>query len=127
MRWCLYHRADLDGKCSAALVYQHFNGKVTLVGCDYPDSPDDILDILFRGLKGSPDPAGSNDVYIVDFSLPLEQMRLLVEMFGADNVIWLDHHKGPVEDTDPALQAVGFNLPGFRRIGLAGCGLSERG
>ena len=52
---CLYHRSDLDGKCSGAIVKRHIPG-TEMIGIDYGDK------IPWKDLEGA-------HVYLVDFSL----------------------------------------------------------
>ena len=80
---CFYHSADLDGKCSAAIVKKK-----------YPDV--DLRPINY----GDPFPwkdVKNQDVIMVDFSLqPFQDMLML---FGAaKSITWIDHHKSAIED-----------------------------
>jgi len=82
---CLYHRADLDGICSGAIVRKH-EKTVQFHGVDYGDSQ------FPREVRKR------NRVYLVDFTLePIERMAELVEDVGKWNVIWLDHHDSAIE------------------------------
>jgi hypothetical protein len=58
-------------------------------------------------------------VYMVDFSLPLEEMKRLN---GICRLIWIDHHKSAIEDAE----AMKFVASGHQRllIGLAACELT---
>ena len=78
-----YHSADLDGICSAAIIYYYNQGKpCEYIGINYGDEfPWDII---------KPLPSGKNEVvYMVDFSLPIEDMIKLSSMC---DLIWIDHH-----------------------------------
>jgi oligoribonuclease NrnB/cAMP/cGMP phosphodiesterase (DHH superfamily) len=106
---CYYHRADLDGICSAAIV-KKFDPDVQLIGVDYGD-------------KHTPLPhAICERVYMVDFSLqPIERMVALVDLVGRDRFVWIDHHKSAIEEA----KRVGLDmLRGIREVGLAGCELT---
>lgn len=84
---CIYHRADMDGKGSAAIVnYYHSKMKeqVDFIGMNY--EPFDVEKFLASEYKL---------LYIVDYSIPAEQ---LLEILKADvRVVWCDHHKAAVE------------------------------
>lgn len=84
---CIYHKADWDGKCSAAIVhsYHQINHQpLTLYGMDYGET-------LPAGLADK-----HTNVYLVDFCLqPINQMLLLRDQ--VKRLVWIDHHKGPTE------------------------------
>lgn len=83
---CIYHNADLDGKCSAAIVLRHFGeNNVELVGMNYRDEfPWEKID-------------GDTDVIMVDFSLqPFPRMLELEDRCA--NLVWIDHHKSAIDD-----------------------------
>jgi hypothetical protein len=103
---CFYHKSDLDGICSAAIV-KHFVPECELYGMDYGDEfpwaallpqgacPDIVsappavvqmeLECLLRRKLCEP-----RTVYMVDFSLPPEDMKTLAEV---SNLVWIDPHK----------------------------------
>lgn len=97
---CYYHRVDLDGICSAAIVKQKFPS-CELIGANYGDN---II----------PDCEKGETVYVVDFSFNAEQMELLHQQ---GNLIWLDHHITAIEDL-PGEYA------GKREVDKAGCELT---
>lgn len=81
---CFYHSADLDGKCSAAIVHLAFQGEVELYPINY----------------GQPFPwelVQGRVVIMVDFSLqPYSDMeRLARECAG---LVWIDHHKTAIAE-----------------------------
>jgi len=79
---CFYHNRDLDGVCSAAIV-KNFVPECELYGIDYGDEfPWDRAD------------TGKRTVYMVDFSLPAEDMKRLAEV---SDLIWIDHHKTAID------------------------------
>ena len=111
---CIFHRSDLDGVCSAAIV-KHFVPDCELYGIDYgeefpwdkvrpgPDAENDPLwSHLFKPENGyeGPEQYGGyaveklrfekRTVYMVDFSLPPGDMKRLAEVC---DLIWIDHHK----------------------------------
>ena len=109
---CFYHKADLDGVCSGAIV-KHFVPDVELCGYDYGEEfpwdkvafvtrcgycsgagcdmcgPDGIHELEPIGEDGE-----KRTVYMVDVSLPPEDMKRLAEV---SNLIWIDHHKSAIE------------------------------
>lgn len=114
---CYYHKVDLDGKCSAAIVKRKYP-ECELIGVDYPDRPD------FDDIKPN------DTVIIVDYSFKIEAMTKLTEICGVDNVIWIDHHKSAITHIAacPLVEHNGFSLntilPGKREIGKAACELT---
>ena len=101
---CFYHNADLDGKCSAAIVnYVHMD--IDLIGIDYGD--------LFPWDSLIP----GEIVYMVDFSLqPFKEMIKLADIV---DFIWIDHHKTAIEE----MQKSGHTFKGLQRVGIGACDL----
>jgi oligoribonuclease NrnB/cAMP/cGMP phosphodiesterase (DHH superfamily) len=97
---CLFHSADSDGKCSAAIV-KHFCPEAQLYGINYGQVvPWDLLH--------------GRDVIMLDFSLQpwsdMEELRRTVR-----SLVWIDHHKASIDlaykngwsvDTDPAMEYI---------------------
>lgn len=85
----IYHNKDLDGFCSAMIVFKYLLGigvnqsQINLIGYDYADE------------KSPKIPAG--DVYIVDLCLPDNDMILLRS--AVDEVVWIDHHKTSIDNS----------------------------
>lgn len=84
MDYVIYHRADFDGLCSAAILYHKGGLKdATFIGLDYNDEFDELTI-----------PDGST-VYIVDFALqPYVRMAHLSKRV---NLIHIDHHISAIE------------------------------
>ncbi len=86
---CLYHKADHDGQCSAAIIkYMLSLGgeTVTLVPMNYGYT------VPWNKLNDA-------HVYVVDFSLqPFSEMLKLCEV--AYRVSWIDHHATVIADYD---------------------------
>lgn len=102
---CFYHKADLDGVCSGAIV-KRFVPDCEMYGIDYGEElpiirltpepafcPDIVAwrelqwtEVELGQLNGL---YGKRTVYMVDFSLPPEEMKRLAER---SNLIWIDHH-----------------------------------
>lgn len=114
----VFHKSDLDGVCSGAIV-KHFVPDVELYGFDYgEDFPWDIVEFLRDPesevpVDGCPDLAAGvcprRTVYLVDVSLPPEDMKRLAEV---SNLVWVDHHKTALKawfgaDTRPKAVVVG--------------------
>lgn len=131
---CFYHKADLDGVCSAAIV-KHFVPECELHGIDYGDKFP--WDLVRPGPEAKTDPlwmhlfkpengyeCGDNwetftvkkrTVYMVDFSLnhPTDMKRL----HALAELVWIDHHKTAMEAcTTPGIR-------GIRAVGQAACEL----
>lgn len=76
----IYHKSDLDGIGSAAIVLQKYPD-AELFPADYGDEPYEVED--FRG----------KDVFIVDFCP--EEIEKIYEVCGW--LRWIDHHKSSME------------------------------
>ena len=110
---CFYHSADLDGKCSAAIVRRKYPD-IELIGIDYGQ------DFNWDGLAGE-------DVIMVDFSIQYAGDRggpfLLMECLHActRSFTWIDHHKTAMEAEATSQDTV---IPGIRREGIGACVLT---
>lgn len=101
---CFYHNADLDGKCSAAIV-RYVHPAIELVGINYGD-PFPWNDCL-----------PGETIYMVDFSLqPIDEMIRLANIV---NLVWIDHHKTSIDD----LQNSGHSVRGIQKTGIGACAL----
>ena len=84
MSKCFFHNADLDGQCSGAII-QLANPGCDLIGIDYGDQfPWNIVQ-------------KNETVYMVDFSLPIDQMIKLNKMC---NLHWIDHHISKIKEAN---------------------------
>lgn len=81
---CFFHKADLDGRCSGAII-KFVYPECELIGIDYGEPfPWDSLD------------SEQETVFMVDFSLqPFEDM---VKLASLTQLTWIDHHKSAIED-----------------------------
>jgi oligoribonuclease NrnB/cAMP/cGMP phosphodiesterase (DHH superfamily) len=93
---CFFHRVDLDGVCSAAIV-KHFVPDCELYGMEHgyefpwEKAREGETDwIIVGGEEQHPPIKEKRVVYLVDFNLPIEDMRRLASI---SNLIWCDHHK----------------------------------
>jgi hypothetical protein len=104
---CVYHRSDLDGFCSAAIVREACPEIVELIPMEHGDPiPWDLLQEMER-------------VYVVDFSLaPFEESMQRLKAIVPE-VIWIDHHKTAID----AAQACNLDFPGKQACGKAACEL----
>ena len=76
-----YHRGDLDGVSSAAIICKKFkNDNITLIGVEYGETIDEASYIKDVDV-----------VYVVDYTF--EPFDRMVELNKNYNLIWVDHHK----------------------------------
>lgn len=105
---CFYH-SDNDGKCAGYWVDK----------CGLLDDYGKTFFKIDYGIDFPFDKIHENErVYIVDYSIPPEQMDKLLEI--TPNVVWIDHHVSAIEkykDYDK-------DIPGLRYDGIAGCMLA---
>ena len=103
---CIHHN-DADGRASAAIVRGALGKDVRLYEMNYGDPvPWDQID-------------SAENVIIVDFSLPREDMlRLLKEK----SLTWIDHHKSAIDE----LSAYASSFPGIQDTEEAACVLTWR-
>jgi len=100
---CFYHRADLDGHCSGAIIYMYLHGDVDMVPWDYGDPiPWDLIE--------------GRHVYIVDLAFKEHEMINLE--CKASHVTWIDHHATAIRMHNVA------HLPGIRSERCAACQLT---
>jgi len=103
---CFYHRSDLDGHCSGAIVKSKYPN-CEMIGVDHGEEID------FSSI------VKSEEIYIVDFSFPMEEMQMLNEKA---KVHWIDHHKSAIDEAyNYVFIASGGQLI---EIGRAGCELT---
>lgn len=119
-RVCFYHD-DLDGHCSAAIVYNYFKE------CRVDDI--EMIEISYGDEFPWDDINPGAEIWMVDFCLtPFVQMIKLVNTFK--KVVWIDHHIGNIRDEDSWLgtlysKPVGYNnFFGLRRTGVGACRLT---
>lgn len=106
---CFYHKADMDGRCSGAIVKMKYPD-CEMIGINYGDDFD--WDSIEK----------DEVVYMVDFSLqPFGDMRRLNNFA---KLHWIDHHKTSLEEAYTS----GFLASGGQStaVGLAGCELTWR-
>lgn len=109
---CFYHSADLDGHSSGAII-KYAEPKVELIGYNYgQEFPWDAID-------------PSETVYMVDVSLPIDDMMKLARMLneGGGRFIWIDHHVSIIRDYEALDEADRDLFDGIRETGRAACEL----
>ena len=101
----IYHSADLDGKCSGAIIRRRYPA-AKLIGID----------------RGEPVPwdaiEDADRVILSDYSFTLEEMLKIDEMV---DFIWYDHHKSAIKDME------GHIFCGIQLTTQAGCELTWLG
>lgn len=102
----IYHLADLDGLCCAALAYKFFPDAGLIPHNYHMEFPWDQIE---RG----------EAVWMLDISLPMEDMSRLQTLCWPDKLTWIDHHKSAMLDAEDAL----FDAFGVRRTDAAACEL----
>ena len=90
---CFYHKSDLDGVCSGAIVKNNIPN-CTLYGIAYNDE--------FPWHKVTK----NQTIYMVDFSLPPIEMDKLNKM---SQLIWIDHHLTAINSCDPKIKGLRDN------------------
>jgi len=96
---CFYHRSDLDGVCSGAIVKYK-----------YPEC--EMFSINHGEVFPLEQIAPGETVYMVDFSLPGTEM---VELAQICDLVWIDHHKTAIE------RLADTRFVGLQRIGIGAC------
>lgn len=117
---CVYHNSDLDGICSAAIVYQYFNdikeGSCILHGMDYGDEfPWSLVDKNEVMTGDTKEGFIYDKVVMVDFSLSKENMERLDTL---TDLIWIDHHSSVMNRNQ--------DIEGVRDVNYAACELTYR-
>jgi len=103
---CFYHKSDLDGHCSGAIVKRKFP-QCEMIGVDYLDKLDNFVF------------TAGETVYIVDFSFDIDEMMKYNRFI---DIHWIDHHKSKIDEA----HNLGFIAAGGQslEIGQAGCELT---
>jgi len=96
-----YHVADLDGKCSGAILKYVFKKNIKLVPFNYNYEIDwSLID-------------KETIVYAVDISFPKEDMIRMKD--SCKQFIWIDHHISKIEELSD------YQFDGIRKDGTAAC------
>ena len=100
---CFYHKSDLDGICSGAIVRKKYPG-CTMIGFDYGDQ--------FLAEKLNP----KELLILVDISLSSETMTGFLK--NDIKVIWIDHHHSALQ----LAEEHGYSkIRGMRKVGVGAC------
>lgn len=101
---CVYHRVDLDGWMSAAIIKYW-----------YKCQPDEIVE-MYKKIDGEysfdflgydygdpiPNLSGYDRLIMCDISFPNENMLELANIFG-NNFLWIDHHQPKINEVNEYL------------------------
>ena len=128
----LYHKADWDGKASAAIILKfldgagvvkdhdgttlQFDSRFALHPVDYGDDPVKMVQD-WETEHSDTRALYTNRIIIVDWSPSVTDMVKLMSMFD-NKLIWIDHHKSAIDKLE------GLSVLGKREIGKAGCELT---
>lgn len=86
----LYHRADFDGVCSGAIMYNYYTDDfydgIKLIGVDHGDNLEKLVKRVGKG----------KDIIMSDFSVPICIMEKFLE--NDNRVVWIDHHISAIND-----------------------------
>lgn len=109
----IFYHTDADGKCAAFWVKKlakHYDlYERTFIPINYGQVfPLDIIQ-------------PKEQVYIVDYSIFPEEMKLLLKI--TTNVVWIDHHISAIKRYEDEKYKNMF-IPGVRKDGVAGCMLT---
>ena len=103
----IYHRADNDGWCSAAIAKHALETEAHLIGYDYGDDfPWEEVD-------------SHHDVVMVDISFELFDDMIRLEQ-SCQELIWIDHHRTAINKAAKR----DFKPHGIRREGSSACELA---
>lgn len=103
----IYHNADLDGICSAAIAYRHLRSRrPLLLGADYGGGGVPLAE------------AAGREVFLLDFSYRPKEMTELAGV--ARSLTWIDHHETAIE----RCRAADLRFDGIQQTGLAACELT---
>lgn len=107
----MYHKVDLDGICSASIVFKkHCNEEEYEVkfiphnyGFQLPNKEYDIL-------------------YAVDLGLKFDEVKTLHNQY--DEFIWIDHHKTAIDEYEKRKHELNSEVKGIRSIEKSACELT---
>lgn len=98
----VFHHNDADGICATAVILRHLEQEPEPPSCEF--IPIDYTDDFpINAIKKD------ECVWIVDFSIPVEDMKRLIKV--TRDIIWIDHHVSAIE------KYVDFNREYFERNG----------
>lgn len=113
-RWLVLHHDDPDGWCAAAVVGAYAVGSIDGVRRGIPSFRE-----VSYGLKlDDLDIEGFDEIWMVDFSMPITDMKRIKEATG--RFVWIDHHESAIRNVVEA----GFETDGIQENGGGGCQLT---
>ena len=106
---CFYHAADLDGKCSGAIVYSKYNNMCKMIGYDYSHKfPFDEIE---------------NGETIIMTDISIQPHELMFKLNNMADLVWIDHHFSAINASFE--EPFEFNnARGMRDINLSACELT---
>lgn len=84
-----YHRGDLDGVCSGAILKKCLGDRIELYGVEYGDKIN-LDEVVSQG----------DLVYVVDFCF--EPFSRMIELSKKVDLIWIDHHVSSMKEAEAA-------------------------
>lgn len=106
----VFHHNDLDGRCSAYLVYEN-EGK---------NNNAEFFEINYNKKFPFEKIVPGERIVIVDFSINPDEMRQLLSI--TKDIVWIDHHKTAIEKYSD----FGFEIKGLRDSGYCGAMLTHK-
>lgn len=106
--YCIYHKDDLDGICSAAIIDKHtkeYEQDCKFIGLSYSELDSFVLPELEKEEK----------IWVVDFSLKEKDMLKLIEQ---KQLVWIDHHQSSIN------KFKNYTIPGSLSSSKAACELT---
>jgi len=95
----IYHRADLDGLCCAAIMRLRYPD-TELIGWDYGDEPADFFrGIAERATSGNGPDLSECEVIMADVSMSFYAMLSIAQR--AEGFLWVDHHAKAIKELEP--------------------------
>lgn len=110
---CFYHSADLDGKCSGAIV-KLFNPECEMIGINYGDAFP--WETITQG----------ETVFMVDFTLQPFSDMIRLDYICNGGLNWIDHHKTAIEEAHKHAFLVAVGGIQSLQVGQAACELTWR-
>lgn len=111
---CIYHKIDLDGWMSAAIVKKWFEEENNGFNTSPSDNSIDFIGYNYN--QHIPDLSVYDKVIMVDISFPKEIMHKLFNEYR-HNFTWIDHHVSAIKDFD-------FTPDGIQNVKYAACELT---
>jgi len=123
--YVFYHRSDLDGLCSAAII-KHKYPDIQCIGIEYGDKfPWELFQpVIVQSYKQNEGPYESHlkavekqEIFMADFSLPIKDMVWLNDFHS---LTWIDHHIIAIQDAEK----YNLNAKGLQQVGVGACELT---